>query len=89
MTKLSNLYLKKGIDMKSFIMDNVNNATNNDKDNIENLNINDLKNILSCILQITQSIQKQNEKILKHLKQSTKCLKQLKEINDKLGNDWT
>lgn len=75
--------------MKNLIMENDDNTANNNKDNIENLNINDLKNILCCILQITQSIQNQNEKILKQLKQGTKCLKQLKEINDKLGNDWT
>lgn len=75
--------------MKNFIMENDDNTVNNNKDDIENLNINDLKNVLCCILQITQSIQNQNEKILKQLKQSTKYLKQLKEINNKLGNDWT
>lgn len=46
-------------------MENDDNTTNNNKDNIENLNVNDLKNILCCILQITQIMQNQNLKLLK------------------------
>ena len=38
-------------------MENDDNTANNNKDNIENLNVNDLKNILYCILQITQIMQ--------------------------------